>query len=339
MILFLILGGILFFKIILVSISKKDNSGKILLDNLEETREDLEDDIDAIITWIDSSDKYWQQQRNKFYLKETGVIDNRNVRFPNPEFSDNELYFCVASINKYLPWIRNIFIITCFNQKPSWIDKFPKIKIVDHKDIIPNEYLPTFNTNVIEAYIHRIKNLSEKFIYFNDDFYVNRYLKKNFFFYKNYPIMTCKISKLPLYYTNKLISKIYLFIIKKLTSTPHYIIISMNSKYFLLLNKKYASRPCHVALPLTKRIMYDLENKFSNEFIITGNSKFRSPSDLRITYLAANSSSFVSKYFNNNKSEITDQCLFCINNISDKNSNLELRKFFQEKHNIIYPAN
>ena len=94
--------------------------------------------------------------------------------------------------------------------------------------------------------------------------------------------------------------------------------------------------------------MNDIENKYKNEFIVTGKAKFRSENDLRITYLAADVSPFVSKYGNDTnilvyfnykkkyKKKIKNQYLFCINNVSDKNSNLELRKFFQENHNIIY---
>ena len=92
--------------------------------------------------------------------------------------------------------------------------------------------------------------------------------------------------------------------------------------------------------------MYDLENKYKNEFILTNKSKFRNSNSLRVTYLVADTCPFVSKYGNDKNifnlfdckdiKNIKNQYLFCINNIHDKNSNLELRKFFQEKHNIIY---
>ena len=158
--------------------------------------------------------------------------------------------------------------------------------------------------------------------------------------------MTGRIRKLPLYYKNIIIKKIYLFILKKLKKSSSYIITSINSKYFLLLNKQIITYPCHVALPLTRNIMYDIENNYNNEFIVTGKAKFRSENDLRITYLAADVSPFVSKYGNNTNifnlfdykdiKKIKNQYLFLNNNISDKNSNLKLRNFFQEKHKITY---
>ena len=45
-------------------------------------------------------------------------------------------------------------------------------KFVEHKDYIPSQFLPTFNSVVIEYYLHRIPDLAEHFVYFNDDFYI-----------------------------------------------------------------------------------------------------------------------------------------------------------------------
>jgi hypothetical protein len=43
---------------------------------------------------------------------------------------------------------------------------------VNHKDYIPEQFLPTYNSVVIERYIHKIPGLAEHFVYFNDDFYM-----------------------------------------------------------------------------------------------------------------------------------------------------------------------
>jgi len=45
------------------------------------------------------------------------------------------------------------------------------INIVLHEDIIPEKYLPTFNSTTIEMFLCKIKGLSEHFIYFNDDMF------------------------------------------------------------------------------------------------------------------------------------------------------------------------
>jgi hypothetical protein len=53
---------------------------------------------------------------------------------------------------------------------------------VKHEDYIPKEYLPTFNANTIELNFHRIKELSEHFVYFNDDTFITNYMNESDFF-------------------------------------------------------------------------------------------------------------------------------------------------------------
>ncbi len=90
-------------------------------------------------------------------------------------------------VEKYAPWVRKIHLVTC-GQIPSWIDtKNKKLNIVFHKDFIPEEYLPTFNSNAIELNIHRIKGLSNKFVLFNDDTFITSPLKETFYFENGEP--------------------------------------------------------------------------------------------------------------------------------------------------------
>jgi hypothetical protein len=44
--------------------------------------------------------------------------------------------------------------------------------MVNHSDIIPQIFLPTYNSNVIDAYLYRIPGLSDVFLYFNDDVFL-----------------------------------------------------------------------------------------------------------------------------------------------------------------------
>ncbi|WP_232353077.1 hypothetical protein [Hafnia alvei] len=60
---------------------------------------------------------------------------------------------------------KKIHLVTC-GQVPLWLDiKNEKLNVVSHADFIPNEYLPTFNSNAIELNIHRIEGLSDKFVF------------------------------------------------------------------------------------------------------------------------------------------------------------------------------
>lgn len=58
----------------------------------------------------------------------------------------------------------------------------PKISIVTHKEIMPADALPTFNSNAIEACIPNIPNLSEHFLYANDDMFISGSVEEDFFF-------------------------------------------------------------------------------------------------------------------------------------------------------------
>jgi len=44
------------------------------------------------------------------------------------------------------------------------------LRVVPHSALFPNQtHLPTFSSPAIEAHIHRIPGLSDKFLYLNDD--------------------------------------------------------------------------------------------------------------------------------------------------------------------------
>ena len=95
----------------------------------------------------------------------------------NIRYSDiGEISFSVKSVLKFIPWIRNIYVITDKQDVPK--DISDKVILIDHADIIPTIYRPTYNSDTIESYIHNIKGLSEIFLYNNDDVchldYVNR---------------------------------------------------------------------------------------------------------------------------------------------------------------------
>lgn len=140
--------------------------------------------VDVVFTWVDNTDPVWQGKYQKYVQQASG--DNIGqfatdiARFDN----HNELYYSVKAVKKYLPWVNHIYIVTD-NQVPNWLGEFNGISIVDHKQIIDEQYLPTFNSHVIEAFLHKIPNLSENFIYFNDDVFVARALPKEHFFSAN----------------------------------------------------------------------------------------------------------------------------------------------------------
>lgn len=146
--------------------------------------------IDIVYTWCDDSEPAFYNQRIELLRKLGLPLESKNDQ-ANAEkrYKDNdELLYSLRSVEKYVPWINHIFIITN-NQKPSWLNDNPKITIIDHKDIIPKEILPVFNSVAIEQYIIEIPGLSEFFLYLNDDVFFNRKLSPTDFFLCGKPIV------------------------------------------------------------------------------------------------------------------------------------------------------
>lgn len=140
------------------------------------------DKIDFVITWVDGNDIEWRKEKDKYSEKKEN-IDNSPARYRDWE----TLKYWFRGVEKYAPWVNKIHFVT-YGHLPSWLDTSnPKLNIVKHEDFIPKEYLPVFNVNPIEMNFHRIKGISEKFVYFNDDMFIVNKVKQNDFFVNNLP--------------------------------------------------------------------------------------------------------------------------------------------------------
>ncbi|MCT3529538.1 capsule biosynthesis protein CapG [Latilactobacillus curvatus] len=124
----------------------------------------------------------WNEKRSKF-------SDNKSNLNGESRFREYDLFkYWFRAVEKYAPWVNNIYLVTD-RQTPKWLNKdHPKLKLVNHDEYIPNEYLPTFNSNVIELNMHRIKELSENFVLFSDDVFLNDYVHPDDFFKNNLPV-------------------------------------------------------------------------------------------------------------------------------------------------------
>lgn len=141
--------------------------------------------IDLVYLWCDNSDKNWSEKK-AYWQKQLGLTPDTENTTADCRFRNNdELKYSLRSIEKFAPWINKIFIVTD-NQIPNWLDtNNPKIEVVFHKDFIEEEYLPCFNSAALEFHLHKIKGLSEYFLYANDDMFLGRPAKKTDFFTKS----------------------------------------------------------------------------------------------------------------------------------------------------------
>lgn len=143
--------------------------------------------IDAVITWVDGNDPVHARKLGS-YLQDTSSGDFRAAAATRFRES-GELRYCVRSLLRFAPWIRQIFIITD-QQTPGFLEDLTdpairsRIKIVDHQDIFSGyeDVLPTFSSLSIEAVMWRIPGLSERFLYMNDDFMLIKPVTPGMFF-------------------------------------------------------------------------------------------------------------------------------------------------------------
>lgn len=139
----------------------------------------MNDAIDLVLPWVDSSDPLWRAQKNNYDTKQ----EVSDVRY---ESWDN-LQYIFRGIEKYMPWVHKVFFIT-WGHIPEWLNTaYDRLVVVRHEDYIPKDFLPTFNSNVIEMNYFRISELSENFILFNDDLFITQPIPESYYFQDNLP--------------------------------------------------------------------------------------------------------------------------------------------------------
>ena len=147
--------------------------------------------IDFVLTWVDGSDKNWQEQRA---LYDSNGSNQGNKVAHYRDYGTLKYWF--RMIEKYAPWVNKIHFVTC-GQKPEWLDEtHPKLHLVSHADFMEEKYLPTFSINPIELNFHKIEGLEEQFVYFNDDTFICAPMTKKDFFKNGLPCDSFESSSL-----------------------------------------------------------------------------------------------------------------------------------------------
>ena len=97
--------------------------------------------IDFVVTWVDSDDPKWQQEKEKYSPEKSfsASVDNRKERYRDM----GTLKYFFRAIDKYAPWVNKVYFVTC-GQKPQWLNEnCEKLVLVNHSDYMPEEYLFT----------------------------------------------------------------------------------------------------------------------------------------------------------------------------------------------------
>lgn len=124
--------------------------------------------IDIVYLWVDGSDPVWQKKRQATLEKLASLDDLAIYGDVAGRYRDNdELRFNLRALEKFFPSHGHIYIVTDA-QTPHWLKPHESLTLIDHAELIPKG-LPVFDSGHIESYLHHIPNLSERFIYLNDD--------------------------------------------------------------------------------------------------------------------------------------------------------------------------
>ena len=127
--------------------------------------------IDVLIKYIDLKDKNLQR---------------KNIKQSKKDFDNEELKYCLRSIFLNIPWIRKIFILMP-NDHVKFLKSQDEIKeriiFVKDNDLIDFD---SSAINVFQFNLWKMKKfgMSENFILMDDDYFINKPIKKEEFFYE-----------------------------------------------------------------------------------------------------------------------------------------------------------
>lgn len=248
--------------------------------------------IDAVILWVDGNDPEWQKEKNKYLKKYGKEIDAGNNRYRE----NGWLKYIFRGIETYAPWIRKVFLVTC-GHYPSWLNlEYPKLQLVRHSDFMLQEHLPTFSAYSIDLQLWKIPELSEHFIYFNDDMFLTDFVSKRDFFHNGlprnifietpvfpgYPIFNCNMlnnmNVLLKYYNRRTVLKENKAKILNLRYREFFV---YNLMWYIFPYKKFVSlHMCHLPVGHRKSQWQMVWERDEDEFIKTVSNKFRSVGDL-----------------------------------------------------------
>ena len=151
--------------------------------------------IDFVLPWVDGADPAWLAEKRRY--ENGGAAEPRAGGEANADCRYRDcglLRYWFRAVDRFAPWANRVFFVTC-GQKPCWLDESnPRLRLVNHAEYIPTECLPTFHSDTIELNLHRLPDLSERFVLFSDDTFLLRPVCQEFFFKKGMPVIPCDIG-------------------------------------------------------------------------------------------------------------------------------------------------
>lgn len=235
--------------------------------------------IDFVYTWVNGADPVWHASRNEVLRAFGRPIEESMAA---DRFTDNdELQYSLRSIERFAPWVNRIHIVTA-GQTPRWLNlDHPKVNLVDHRDIFADPaQLPTFSSHPIEMNLCRIPGLAERFVYFNDDFFLGRAADPADFF----------DGQRPRIYTGSRLSGLQKDLVQVRNeadnSHRHAVVntrvaVQRHTGVLVKYNIRHFPQPCTLGL------WNEVLHRYRSELDLTQRNRFRHHDDVVPTYLLA----------------------------------------------------
>ena len=233
--------------------------------------------VDAVYTWVNDQDPEWQAMYQNWSVEGTPAVETGGEKSDDSHaisrfHNNDELRYSLRALNKHLPWLRRIFVFSnC--APPPWVRRDdPGLTWVRHEEIIPAQFLPTFNSHVIESYLHRIPDLADQFLYMNDDFFIMRGMSKKDFFTEN---GHQSYSRLESY--GMVSGAVHI-------GDPDYLNAARNSAALVRTTLGFAPTQLHQHVPyaLLRPVLAEIEDRFLDKISEFRENRFRRWNDVNI---------------------------------------------------------
>ncbi|MGW1542984.1 stealth conserved region 3 domain-containing protein [Streptomyces sp. NPDC002309] len=224
--------------------------------------------VDAVYTWVDGADPAMAAKRRTHQAASENVIAPRETG-DSRYTSHDELKYALRSLEMNAGFVRHVYLVTD-SQVPDWLDPEAEgLTVVDHREILPAEALPVFNSHAIESRLHHIPGLSERYLYFNDDVFINRPVRAEHFFHGN------GIARIPL-------SPLKLGIGDPHPQEPAPNSAGKNTREVIrrFHGRQITHKSLHTPHPQLMSVMREMEQLGVEELERTSYSRFRSTTDV-----------------------------------------------------------
>jgi hypothetical protein len=231
---------------------------------------EVREPIDIVYTWVDGSDPEWQ--RRKAQHEPAADLHNYSALHSSRFTTRDELRYSLRSVAMFANWVRKIHIVTD-GQVPPWLDvSHPKINVVDHREIFTDpQVLPVFNSHAIESQLHHIPDLTERYLYFNDDLFLGRPVEPDVFFHGN-GIAKFFLSPHTLDLDPPSVADL------PVTSAAKNNRALLERDLGLTVTRKFR----HGVHPQLRSVLVEMEKRYPDVFQQVAASRFRHPDDLSI---------------------------------------------------------